>query len=279
MNPYLEAILATILWASGGVFIKYLQLPPSTLTFFRLAIPMLLLLLFFWIKDIKIFHGNIRLLLLASALNGLRFFLFAVAYTYASIGNAVIMLFTWPIFLALFSILFLKEKVEQRTIFSLGVAFLGMILIYLHKEISFSNHDVLGMTAMVASAAIYALTIIIYKKESEKYSPYEMIFYQNVVGAVFFLPFLFINQPLPTLPQVGIVAIYSILIGLVGFALFFSALRKANASTISILSYVEIVSAIAFGIIFFQERLTWNMVAGAVLILFSVTMIRTKKAV
>ncbi|MCK5062697.1 MAG: EamA family transporter, partial [Candidatus Aenigmarchaeota archaeon] len=58
-------------------------------------------------------------------------------------------------------------------------------------------------------------------------------------------------------------------IGIVGFILFFSALKKINASTASHLTYVEVISAAIFGIVLFGELLTWNVLLGGILIIAS----------
>jgi len=167
-----------------------------------------------------------------------------------------------------------EEKVSKRTFFLLFIAFVGTALIYLDKEFSFLDKNFIGISAMLFSAVIYALTVIIFKKESEKYSKYETIFYQNVIGSIIFIPFILINKPLPTLPQTSIGIIYGALIGLVGFVFFFSALKKIKASIVSFLSYFEVVSAIILSVIFFQEVLTWNMVAGGLLIIVATTLIK-----
>ena len=277
LNPYFEAIIAGIIWGFSGLFVKYLNLPPTTVTFFRLAVPTVILLLFFLFKKIKLFHGNNKLILLASTLNAARVYLYTIGFTFASIGNAIIILYTWPIFTTIFSILFLKEKVSKRTFVLLFIALIGTVLIYLNKEFSFSDNNFIGMTAMLLSAVIYALTVIIFKKESEKYSKYEIIFYQNIIGSIIFIPFIFINKPLPTLFQTSVGLVYGALIGLVGFIFFFSALKKIKASTVSFLSYFEVVSAIILSVIFFQEALTWNMVAGGLLIILATTLIKKEK--
>ncbi|MBI2666672.1 EamA family transporter, partial [Candidatus Woesearchaeota archaeon] len=244
LNPYLETILAGIIWGSSGIFVKYLNLPSTTVTFFRLAIPTLILLLFFIIKKIELFQGNNKLILLASTLNAGRVYLYTVGFTFASIGNAIIVLYTWPVFTTVFGILFLKEKVSKRTFFLLFLALMGTALIYFNKEFSFSDKNFIGMTAMLFSAVIYAFTVIIFKKESEKYSKYETIFYQNIIGSLIFIPFILINKPLPTISQASIGIVYGALIGLVGFVFFFSALKRLKASTVSFLSYAEVISAI-----------------------------------
>lgn len=277
LNPYLEAVLAGIIWGSSGIFVKYLNLPPTTTTFFRLAVPTVILLLFLVIKKIKIFHGDNKLILFASILNAGRVYLYTVGFTLASIGNAIIILYTWPIFSTILGVLFLKERVPKRTSFLLFIAIIGTSLIYLNKEFSFSDKNFVGMTAMLFSAIIYALTVIIFKKESEKYSKYETIFYQNLIGAIIFIPFILINKPLPTLSQINLGIVYGAIIGLVGFVFFFSALKRIKVSTVSLLSYSEVVSAIILAIIFFQESFTWNMVVGGSLIILATALIRKEK--
>ncbi len=275
MNPHLEVMLAAVIWGSAGAFVKYLQLPPTTMAFFRLAIPTIILFLYFQIKKTNVFRGNPKPLLAASAINAVRMFFYFVGFTYASIGNAVIMLYTWPIFTTLLAITYLKEKISRRQAALLLISFTGIILMYLNKQIAFSDKDFIGMTSMLICAAMTAVTMVIFKKELEKYTRFETTFYQTLVGGFVFLPFLFINQPLPTLHQSAVASIYAILIGIVGFSLFFSALKKIKASTASTLSYIEVVSGVALGILLFKETLSWNMIAGGLLIIGS-TMLMAK---
>ena len=162
-------------------------------------------------------------MLLASSLNAVRVLLYYIAFTFTSISNAAIVLYTWPIFATISGMIFLKEKVEKRNLALFALAFLGIVFVYLNKEISFANKDFLGMTAMIGSTIIYSFVVTIFKKESLKYTKFQSVFYQNLVGAVIFLPFLFINKPLPTPAQAGLTSFYVILIGIIGFSLFFSA--------------------------------------------------------
>lgn len=269
LNPYFEVILAAIIWGSTGFFVKTLDLPPTTMAFFRLAVPTLLLFIFFSFTKVKLFEGNNKMMLIASSLNAVRMFLYFVGFTFTTIGNAVILLYTKPIFVVLLSLFFLKEKIPARNYFYLILSFVGTAFVLMGNEFSIQNEDSIGMVAMLFSALIVAIATTIYKKESDKYSKFEMVFYQNLVGAFVFIPFIFINIPVPNIQQVSIASVYAILIGIVGFGLFFSAIKRIKLSTASILSYVEVVSGVLFGIIFFNEILTWNIVIGGTLIVTS----------
>jgi drug/metabolite transporter (DMT)-like permease len=277
LGPYLEVVIAAIIWGSAGAFVKLLNLPPATISFFRLAVPTIILLAFFAVKKVRLFKGDNKLILSASLLNVVRTFLYFVGFTYTSIGNAVIIFFTWPIFVALLEIPFLKEKMTKKNAFLLLVAFFGMVLAYLNRKFSFSDHDFIGMAAMTLCSFANAACIIIFKKVGAKYSKFEMIFYQNIVGAFAFLPFVFIN-PLPSLWQSSTVIVYSILVGVIGFMLYFSALNVIKASTASFLTYFEPVSAILFGVILFAEKLSWNMIAGGLLIITSALMMKAEES-
>ena len=177
LGPYFEVIIAAVIWGSAGAFIKYMNLPPVTTTFFRLAVPSVILLTFFAVKGIRLFKGNNKALLVASLLNVVRQFLYFFGFTNTSIGNAVIIFFTWPIFVALLEVPFLKERMTRKNLVLILAAFAGIVLVYLDKKFSFSDHDFIGMTAMALCSLINAASMIIFKKVNARYSKYEMIFY------------------------------------------------------------------------------------------------------
>src|SRR3989338_1551440 len=278
LNPYLAIFFAATIGGSSGVFIKLLNLPSTSITFFRVFVPVVILLGYFGWKRVRVFHGNYWIMLVASALNAARMFLYMVAYLYTSIGNAVIILFTWPIFATLFGMLLLKERVTKRTALLIGVAFLGIMIMYLNKEITFGNRDVIGMGAMLLSAIIFSLTAVIFKKELKNYTKTETIFYQNLLGAVVFLPFIFINEPLPTLTQTIIASIYGFLVGIAAFLLFFFALKMLPMNHFSLFTYWEVPAALIFGAVFFREAITIDMIIGGTLILIAGISLREKEA-
>jgi drug/metabolite transporter (DMT)-like permease len=273
LNPYFEAILSAIIWSTSGIFIKYLNLPSFITSFFRLAVPALFLLIFFRIYKIKINFKD-KIMFLASLLNAVRIFFYFVGFSLTSIGNVSIMLCTWPIFATIFGKLFLKEKLSKRN-FSLIIAtFLGIILVYSDKQISFEGNDFLGMSSIVFSSLLYSLTVIIYKKKSKIYTPLETVFYQNIIGAIVFMPFIFVYSNSISGTQFFVLVCFGLLIGVVGFGLFFSALGKIKTSIVSTLSYTKVFSGVLFGILLFNEVLTWGSIIGGVIIVVSTIFIR-----
>ena len=274
LNPYLAVVLATIIWGSTGIFIKYLNLPPTTIAFFRMVIPAFILFIYFKIKKVNLFRDSVKLILLVSSIGVVDMLFYFIAYTKTSIANSLITLYTWPIFATIFSAIFLREKLGVRNIFLLIVSFIGVILVYLGNSLSLTNKDFVGITSMLVSAALFAVMIIIFKKLSITHSNFEIIFYHNMIGAVVFLPFLFINRPLPTITQSGVAVVYALLIGFLAYIPYFFGLKYIKTSSISLLSYLEVVSGILFGIILLHETLMPNTIIGGVLIVGSTLLIK-----
>lgn len=276
LNPHIDLVLAALLWGSNGIFVKYLDLPVVTISFFRLSIPALILLVFFILKGIKLFRTENKLVLLGSFLNGTRVLLYFVGFTFTSIGNAIIIHYTFPIFLAIFSIYFLKEKATKEQILVFAMAFAGVVIMFLGKEISFASKDFIGMAAMLISAVLTAIVTLITKTLSKVLSEYEQIFYQNFIGTVLLAPLIFLF-PLPNVAQLSIVTLQSFIIGFLAFVLFYSGLKRVKASTAGLICYLELVSAIIFAFIFFREIPTLNMLLGGFLIIFAVMTLSIKE--
>ena len=266
-KPFLAVIAAASLAGSSGVFVKYMEMPATSMASIRTLVPVLILGAVMALKGITIFRGNYRPLLWASFLNMLRMYLFFVAFIYASIANVVLILFTWPIFVTILSAIFLKEIISRRTWILLGLAFLGILIVFSDQEINFSNKDFLGMAAALGTAAVYAMTVVIFKQASGSYSRTELIFYQNLIGALVFLPFLLTHRPWPTQLDIILSSSHALLLGMLGFGFFFYGLKRLPASQASLLAYFEIVVATCFSIFWFKDPLTWNMLLGGGIIM------------
>lgn len=274
MNPYLEVVIAALIWGTSGVLIKLINTNSFLISFFRMAIPTVLIGIYFIIKRRRVFRKNTKTVLIASFLNAVRTLFFFIGFNNTSIGNAIIMLYTWPIFVTIVSPWMLKEKITRVKAIALVLAFCGIVLVYINKKFSFESSDFLGMSAMLFSAFVYAFSMILFKKTSADYNQIETTFFQNVVGGFLFLPAAFIVHPFPGPEKIGLLFVFGIFIGIVGFALFFSALKKVKASTASSLAYLEIVTTLIYSAAFFGEKFSWNMVAGGAMIILSALIVQ-----
>ena len=273
VNPYLKVIFAAILWSTSGIFIRLLNFSPGVFSFFRMAIPTVFLFIFLKIQNKTLIKGSIFFLLLGSFLNALRMILYFAAYSYTSLGNAVVILYTWPVFMTILSVVFLKEKINLRNMILLFIAFAGIIIVFINKKFSFQDSDFIGMTAMLFSSIIYSFSLLIFKKTTKEYSGLEITFYQNIVGAIICIPFIFM-LPKISIFQITLISLHGFLVGVIAFFLFFSALRELTSAKASLLSYLEVLSTICISVFIFHEPFTWNLFIGGSMILISVIILK-----
>jgi len=273
-------ILCALIAGNNGILIKYMSsLSTGAIAFFRTMVPVLFLMPVLFSKSNPLFTGNYKKMLLASIINVVRIYLFLVAFIFTSIGNAVVLFYSWPIFVFIFETIYYKKPLKTSHIGLLLLAFAGLVVTYSNKAFGYGNEDLIGMVAAVLSAITYAVTVLIYKSESQRYSKEQTIMYQNLVGAFFFIPFLFFI-PDASLDQLGVGVFYGFLIGIVVFKLFFYGLKYLEASIASSLMYLEVVSAMVLGYFILDEKVTLNTLIGGTLIIVSsyfITRMNAKK--
>jgi drug/metabolite transporter (DMT)-like permease len=245
------------------------SLNAGSIAWMRTLIPTVIVGTWLLARGKKLFHTDPKAMIAASSLNALRIYLYFIAFIYTSVGNAIILFYTWPIFAALLGYIFLKESLSIRQILLLFTAFLGLIIAYSGKTFTWGDNDLIGMLAAVASALIYASTVIIFRSQATNYASGEMIFYQNFVGPIVFVP-LFINHyPEAHMNDLVVCFFYSILIGLGVFYLFFYGLHYLKASVASGIMYIEVVGAVLFGYFLLDEHLSFTVILGGLLIISS----------
>jgi len=274
LKPYLEVIIAALIWSTTGLFLKYIDLPVSTTTFARVLVPTTILLSYYLIKRKPVFSGMSKITFLASTLNAIRLSLVFLAFSLTTISNTIIIFYCWPLFAALFARLLLSEKIGSKHTAYLLLPFLGVIFIYSDISLTLQSNDFLGVSASLMSAIIYALSLILFKREKKRYSVQKTVFYQNLVGCFFFLPLFLAFGRYPTLTESIYLIIWAFFIGVVGYYLFFSALRTIKSATASGLTYLDPFFAVILGAIFLKEVLTLKVLIGGLCILVSAFKLR-----
>ncbi len=278
--PLLSMLGATMLLATSGIFIKLAALPAPLMAWFRTAVPVVVLLAYYLLFPGKRRPGRpSRMILAGSFVNAVRLLLFFAGYLFTSVSNGIIILYSWPAFAALFGALFLGEKIPPRNIFLLLFAFAGIFVVYSQSEFSFGDSDFIGMSLLLVSAALYSLTVIIFKSVSVSYDQVGTTFYQNLLPAIIFAPALFVYRPFPTGMPLFLALTYALLIGVGAFLLFFTALKHLPASLTAHLSYFEVIAALSLSVLILGDELTWNKIVGGGMILLSVMFVsgRDKK--
>ncbi|MBI9067360.1 MAG: DMT family transporter [Salinivirgaceae bacterium] len=126
-------------------------------------------------------------------------FLYFLAESYGvsmvSSTIAAVIISTIPIFTPYVAYLFFGDKISVFNTFGIVVSFMGVLMVVLGKDLHFSG-SVLGIIILfgaVLAALGYSAIIV---RLTNKYNSFTIISWQNLFGAIYFLPlFFFIDWP------------------------------------------------------------------------------------
>lgn len=167
-----------------------------------------------------------------------------------------------PIFVTIMACIFLKEKIDNKQILSIIIAFLGALLV-IKPEFSLEMLPSLSGIMSAASAGV-AYTLLRYLKDKE--SPDTIIFYFSLISVVFTAPFALAEYVQPTFTQLGLLLATGVFASVGQFGITY-AYKFAKATEVSIYNYSAIVFGIILGFIFFGEIPdTLSLLGGAIII-------------
>lgn len=267
-SAVLWVLLGALFFGTTGFFVKIAALPAISASFFRVAIPFIFAVA--WKRQLLTQMGRApKKYWWISLLNSFRLAILLQGFLWAPLMLATAVLHVWPFFLVLFGRLFFKQHIYGRQVLYIAMGFAGIVLIYVQQAKIQNTEELLGLSCVILSAMAHALSTAFFKNETKHLGPVESLFYQNALSVVLFLPFVLWYRPWPELEQIGYMITYGVTTGLIGYGLFFFGLQHLTASTVSGLTYFEVVSASLLGYFVFNERLNAYTLTGMALILVS----------
>ena len=202
------------------------------------------------------------------------------AFHYIEAGIACTILFIYPVIVAIIMALFFKEKITKTVIFAILLTSIGIILLYKGKPDTALS--IKGILIVLTSALLYALYIVGVKniKPVKAMNSARLSFYVMLFGLIVYivnLKFCTTLQILPNLKSwlfaIGL-ALFPTIISLETITI---AIQLIGSTNTAILGALEPLTAIFFGILFFNEQLTLRISIGVILILFGVFLIISRK--
>lgn len=184
----LYVFIAAVLWSTGGLLIKIIDLSPMTIAGMRSGIAALLMI-FLLNKNLR-FTWSFPQIAGAFAYSA-TMILFVVAAKITTVANAILLQYTVPIFAALLGAWFLKEKVTRFDWAIIGIVLVGMALFFMD---SLTPGGLWGNIMAITSAVTWAF-MLIFMRMQKAGSPMETIILGNIISAVICLPFIIQDPP------------------------------------------------------------------------------------
>ena len=201
-----------------------------------------------------------------SAIGAVAMYAIFVGLRNLELAEVTSMAFSGPIWVVIFSILFLGEKVRMKRWIAVGLGFVGVLII---SKPGFDNLNFYYIYPIIFTLGFAGVSIFIRKLTLVGEPVYLIAFYFSICSAIFGLFTLpFGGWIMPSSYDFGLL----ILIGLFGSIanlLLTKSYQLAEISLTTPLKYLSLVFAIIFGFYLFNEIPTIYTLSGAGLIVIS----------
>jgi drug/metabolite transporter (DMT)-like permease len=181
------------------------------------------------------------------------------------------------IFIAIFSVFFLKEKLTLKRGAGIFISFFGVFIVFLAQMINgkivFNNIFFIGCILIILSAFCWAIYSIVGKKLLIKYDALTVTTYAFILGTIFYLPIVLQNiiVVVQDISFNGWMAVLylALLCSVFGYMGWYYSLKKTNASKAAVFLNLIPLFAIIMSF-FFGENITIFFILGAILIVYGV---------
>ena len=258
------------------IVLEYYQ--PITVATIRITLSAVFLLSFIKLfkKSQKIEKSDYKLFLISAFFNPFIYFLLeSYGIKYVSPTISAVIIATIPLFSPLIAYFLVKEKFSLFCVFGIIISFFGIIIMLVNKDLSLKADPtgVLILFLAVASALIYTVLLV---KLTKKYSSVNIITYQNLIGAVYFLPLFFyldfenFISVKPNFELISSLIFLSVLCSSIAFIFYATSIKNLGMSkTNTFTNFIPVFTAI-FSYFILAEVFTLSKILGIIIVIAGV---------
>ncbi|HYU05617.1 MAG TPA: DMT family transporter [Thermoplasmata archaeon] len=210
---------------------------------------------------------------LVACLSAVSITLLHVAITMTTASKASLIVNANLVFIALFSVWLLKERLTGRQIGGIGIALAGVGLLAAGSDPQAAlRPGAIGDALALSSAALSGLTVVLTKRLLDRHDYVRLAVAVLLIASVaLVVPMFAFGGPI-ALPLVG----WTVLLWVAGISTFLATLMwtfglgKVGATVSSLLFAVQVVVAAGLSVLLLSEPITLAFLVGSVLILGAV---------
>ncbi len=283
MSPHIKALIALVITGTLGgiapIFMKiaFSELSPVHIAFTRFFFAFLMLLPYAFIKKQLAFKlKDVPQIVCASILFSGNILLFVIGLQYTTSVASQLLYLLLPVFVLLWSFLFLRQRIQQKHVVSIVLGLLGGIILLLRghndrliNSLGSPTGNVIILTAVIS----WSFYIIVSKGLSNKYHPLTLLIMNSLTTALIsgFLLIIFnipIFQTYTALSfSTGISLIYLICMNsILFFFLYQWAIKHVKPYSVSMSAYLSPLAAASIAIPFFGEQVSVQLIISALCI-------------
>lgn len=275
MKSYLKLHVAVILAGFTGIFGKLITLNEGLISWYRLILSGVTMLIFFMIKGSfpKIDRKEKYKIGCSGMLLGLHWVFFYGSIKYSNISVGVVCFALTSFFNAILAPLINNKRISLQEIFLSSITLCGIGLIF-GLDAGYRTGIILGTISSVFSA-LYTISS---ERTAQRHKSTTIILYQMLGGSLgltlavpFFLMIYPVNSVLPSLSDFGWLLILAVFCTVVMYFLITDALSKIPSFTVSLTFNLEPIYTICLAILIYKEgrELSMGFFIGLALIICS----------
>jgi drug/metabolite transporter (DMT)-like permease len=259
-------LLAAFVFSFADILTKYLtsQLSIMQIAFIRFLLGGIILWPILSSRRISLKGNQTGILILRGLFGTCSFFCLLKSIALIPLANAIVLFYTFPLFVVLFSFLLFRTPIEKGEILLIGVGLVGIYVLINPDFHSFNTGYIFG----ILSSGMGGIAMVMIHKARQTNGPLIIYFYFCLMGGILSFPFFVMGFKALSF-QDGILLLSLGLMLLVGQVLMNQAFKFCKASEGSLILMSEIVFAGIGGFLIFKDPVTSNFLLGAILIIGS----------
>lgn len=263
------ALVSAVAMASSGIIARFSGLAAAELTFYRLFVGGLCLLLFVTLSGkLTALKGKPDWRMAVNGILLAGFMLsFLSAIGYISLANAIMLVYLAPPLSAFVAHWLLQEKLDLPDSSLIVLSFFGFAMLQQFKfDLVLDAAQLPGLLLGLISLFSYSGFLLLNRRSQPAHSQLQRTFYQLLIGACCVLPFL-TDMQMPLAEDIVWIALAGIFPGFIAIYCAIIALQHLPTRVYATLAYLEPVTVILAGWLMFQENLSQLQSGGVLLII------------
>ena len=269
----LQLHLGVLLLAGSGLFAKLIDLAAIDIIAYRSLLTVIFLIIVLKLTQSVIRLNSLRdykIAFILGILAGVHWLTYFMSIQKTSVAVAMITLFTYPVITVVIEPLLRKQLPHAKDILVSIIVLFGISLLFPNfwqTNQIVANDYFLGLILGLVSAVCFALRNIGISHYFKQYSGAHGMFYQFLVTAIMFLPFVETDFVQLELEHTELLILLTIFFTAAPHVLFANSLAKIPAKTVGIIAYLQPLYGTLLAILLLAETPTIMTILGGAIIL------------
>ena len=262
----IEMLICATLWSIAGIFMKKLPWNGFAIASLRSIIAATTIAIYMALKKIHFTINGKNLI--AGLLAGLTYLAFTVSNKLTTASNAIVLQFTSPVFVLIYSALLYKQKIRKRDAVTVFFTLLGVALCFLD---GIKGGYMLGNFVAV-SAGMFMAGMYVAIGDIEGDNRFSAALIGQIVTAVVGFPWVIATKPVITVSTVSFILILGVFQLGISYILYVKSTKYCPPLACCLLGVIEPLLNPVWVMIFDGERPGVIALIGSVIVIATVTL-------